>query len=100
MASWTVERSALGNSRQRCKGRSVEQRLPDLTKVSPGRRHRRPHRLSPNYTELEYDIAGSLGKTRLPFLAPEEFPVPAHLIESDRSEEHTSELQSPCNLVC
>src|SRR5256885_3228864 len=25
--------------------------------------------------------------------------VPHHL-EADRSEEHTSELQSPCNLVC
>src|SRR5256885_10014782 len=25
-------------------------------------------------------------------------PAPAHL--ADRSEEHTSELQSPCNLVC
>src|SRR5256885_10742298 len=23
-----------------------------------------------------------------------------HLVELDRSEEHTSELQSPCNLVC
>src|SRR2546426_4692227 len=23
-----------------------------------------------------------------------------HVLEEDRSEEHTSELQSPCNLVC
>src|SRR5256885_9265839 len=23
-----------------------------------------------------------------------------HVVERDRSEEHTSELQSPCNLVC
>src|SRR2546426_3586328 len=26
--------------------------------------------------------------------------VKPHLAPSDRSEEHTSELQSPCNLVC
>src|SRR2546426_5715631 len=25
---------------------------------------------------------------------------PAHKPQGDRSEEHTSELQSPCNLVC
>src|SRR5256885_6877351 len=25
---------------------------------------------------------------------------PEDLLKSDRSEEHTSELQSPCNLVC
>src|SRR5256885_4129905 len=27
-------------------------------------------------------------------------PMPTHEIHSPRSEEHTSELQSPCNLVC
>src|SRR5256885_13310323 len=26
--------------------------------------------------------------------------APAHAVASRRSEEHTSELQSPCNLVC
>src|SRR2546426_8455041 len=28
------------------------------------------------------------------------FPFPPCLFPDDRSEEHTSELQSPCNLVC
>src|SRR5256885_8329301 len=27
-------------------------------------------------------------------------PIREHLLGGDRSEEHTSELQSPCNLVC
>src|SRR2546426_7509196 len=27
-------------------------------------------------------------------------PIPDERLESVRSEEHTSELQSPCNLVC
>src|SRR5205807_8372147 len=31
---------------------------------------------------------------------PVEHPGPADLVRSARSEEHTSELQSPCNLVC
>src|SRR2546426_3409764 len=30
----------------------------------------------------------------------EEPEVPAHGVHLQRSEEHTSELQSPCNLVC
>src|SRR2546426_9724998 len=29
-----------------------------------------------------------------------EAPVPVVRLERERSEEHTSELQSPCNLVC
>src|SRR2546426_2571143 len=29
-----------------------------------------------------------------------EWPVSPHVLVSPRSEEHTSELQSPCNLVC
>src|SRR5256885_4413533 len=32
------------------------------------------------------------------FVAPFEYPLSAD--PGDRSEEHTSELQSPCNLVC
>src|SRR5256885_7382675 len=37
-------------------------------------------------------MAGLLGLGN--YKSPESLPVP------DRSEEHTSELQSPCNLVC
>src|SRR5256885_9900778 len=29
-----------------------------------------------------------------------EYIGPARVLQPDRSEEHTSELQSPCNLVC
>src|SRR5256885_9104159 len=34
------------------------------------------------------------------FLARTILRATAHAVASDRSEEHTSELQSPCNLVC
>src|SRR5256885_7400069 len=33
-------------------------------------------------------------------LVPEGFERPHHALHITRSEEHTSELQSPCNLVC
>ena len=36
-----------------------------------------------SYTEQEYDAALATDKPRLMFLAPENFPLPAHLIESD-----------------
>jgi hypothetical protein len=36
-----------------------------------------------SYTELEYDKAVALGKPIFLFLAPEDFPLPASLIESD-----------------
>src|SRR5256885_11846922 len=40
----------------------------------------------------------------LPRVAPPRLSAPAHFMEGGnsqiRSEEHTSELQSPCNLVC
>src|SRR2546426_7682087 len=36
----------------------------------------------------------------LEFLDVTEDVVPAAAVEARRSEEHTSELQSPCNLVC
>src|SRR5256885_3256591 len=38
----------------------------------------------------------------LPFLsnAPREIVLPLEIFFGLRSEEHTSELQSPCNLVC
>src|SRR5205807_4334758 len=40
--------------------------------------------------------AGRLERLRL----PEGVRVDSGMREGDRSEEHTSELQSPCNLVC
>jgi hypothetical protein len=40
-----------------------------------------------SYSEMEYDIAERLGKKRLMFLAPEDFPVQAHFIESDVQRE-------------
>jgi tetratricopeptide (TPR) repeat protein len=36
-----------------------------------------------SYTEQEYDAAIATGKPRLMFLAPEDFPLPAHLVEPD-----------------
>jgi tetratricopeptide (TPR) repeat protein len=36
-----------------------------------------------SYTEQEYDAAIATDKPRLMFLAPEDFPLPAYLIESD-----------------
>src|SRR2546426_5556405 len=45
------------------------------------------------------------GRPRAPYSAPLGPPppsrrTPSSRAASDRSEEHTSELQSPCNLVC
>src|SRR5256885_10767082 len=48
------------------------------------------------WDELEVEIDGAAGRQRVvgdPVLA-------TFLRPDDRSEEHTSELQSPCNLVC
>src|SRR5256885_15656577 len=59
------------------------------------------HDALPIYRGAEADpdtqppLAGGLLRRLLP-LARRHRPKPAH----DRSEEHTSELQSPCNLVC
>src|SRR5256885_10580579 len=56
-------------------------------------------------------VLGRTGQSCLPRLLPVEAPLPRGLCEGTRhcmeergrcvrSEEHTSELQSPCNLVC
>src|SRR2546426_6316736 len=45
-----------------------------------------------NWTVLELRLAGALRLKRR--------PVAVSFLEAPRSEEHTSELQSPCNLVC
>ena len=42
-----------------------------------------PKGSSKSYTEQEYDAAVAAGKPRLMFLAPEDFPLPSSLIESD-----------------
>src|SRR5256885_6272801 len=41
-----------------------------------------------------------LGKTSLAYIVREELGVGLRTVAGPRSEEHTSELQSPCNLVC
>jgi Domain of unknown function (DUF4062) len=43
-----------------------------------------------SYTEREYDAAVSAAKPRRLFVAPDDFPLPANLIESDdkRTEQH------------
>src|SRR2546426_9016040 len=56
------------------------------------------------YTTLFRSLAGFKRGPRTTFLVHGE-PAAAtamkdHIIVSHRSEEHTSELQSPCNLVC
>src|SRR5256885_9328296 len=49
-----------------------------------------------SYTTQQGDIGGSAG-----FLSPDHIRDFRQVKEpADRSEEHTSELQSPCNLVC
>jgi Domain of unknown function (DUF4062) len=45
------------------------------------------HNSGKSYSEMEYDAAGELGIPRLMFLAPADFPVQAHLIESDLMRE-------------
>src|SRR5256885_12831016 len=55
------------------------------------------------------DLAGRLGIARVEseledlafqVLEPEQYTWVHEQVEAERSEEHTSELQSPCNLVC
>lgn len=47
-----------------------------------------------SYSESEYDAAVEAGKDILAFLAPEEFPVPANLIEGDDLREKQSGFRS------
>src|SRR2546426_3868219 len=54
------------------------------------------------------DLAGCVGEVEVLFVGPVAFVTNVHVKERAgnstfdgfRSEEHTSELQSPCNLVC
>jgi hypothetical protein len=44
-----------------------------------------PPRSEQSFTEREYDAAVRGSKPRLMFLAPEDFPLPANLVESDET---------------
>src|SRR2546426_1429087 len=53
------------------------------------------------YTTLFRSCTARTGLCRyMPASFAKSFPVPIGTTPSARSEEHTSELQSPCNLVC
>src|SRR5256885_11222334 len=56
-----------------------------------------PHELPSDFLEgvRRYKFRGSSGKVNLALDA-----LPNFMCLPGRSEEHTSELQSPCNLVC
>lgn len=47
-----------------------------------------------SYTEHEYDIAVRANKRCLMFVAPEEFTMPAHLIESDELRAKQSQFRA------
>src|SRR2546426_9156236 len=56
--------------------------------------------ISPGY-EVEPERAGIYDDANYEsFADPMDAARGADLVTTDRSEEHTSELQSPCNLVC
>src|SRR5256885_11537880 len=57
------------------------------------------------YTTLFRSPECRIRQQRQPGIAPQcrrqcPLPPPVHAVQRQRSEEHTSELQSPCNLVC
>ncbi len=52
-----------------------------------------PKRRKLSYTEREYKAAVAMKRPRLMFLAPEEFPVPAHWIESDAKRKRQRALR-------
>src|SRR2546426_4659017 len=54
---------------------------------------------------LHTPLVGPLSLVSLPVVGPDDKPLKGHSwigqeLSFARSEEHTSELQSPCNLVC
>jgi tetratricopeptide (TPR) repeat protein len=55
----------------------------DLFIILIGFLHGNPEGGERSYTELEYDAAVDLNKPRILFLASDDFPLPANLIESD-----------------
>src|SRR2546426_9139729 len=52
-----------------------------------------------SHARLHHEIE-SLAKTVIGKTQQVELDFPITVLARDRSEEHTSELQSPCNLVC
>src|SRR5256885_6903107 len=60
---------------------------------------RRPPRSTPFPTRRSSDLGNQRLRADFPGLMPDQDSV-AHVQVQSRSEEHTSELQSPCNLVC
>src|SRR2546426_9332920 len=63
-----------------------------LCGVAPGVRH-----LADRISDTVTRAFGLRGVNGIDFVARGGVPYP---VEVNRSEEHTSELQSPCNLVC
>src|SRR5256885_11445864 len=65
---------------------------------------RRPPRSTPFPTRRSSDLGRYDDDQKAPLRQPHEFDVLEHRgaarHQHHRSEEHTSELQSPCNLVC
>src|SRR5256885_6236127 len=59
-------------------------------------------RRPPRSTLFPYTTLFRSACSRLPFLSPQEqgLGLSCGRTPTTRSEEHTSELQSPCNLVC
>ena len=56
-----------------------------------------PPRSEQSFTEREYDAAVSDSKPRLMFLAPEDFPLPANLVESDEKRAKQRQFRERVN---
>src|SRR5205807_8984813 len=71
--------------------------------AADGRRARRDGRTdgAPDHAPARRPGADGRGRDApLATLRPRRHPLGIELVHAVRSEEHTSELQSPCNLVC
>src|SRR2546426_10514964 len=56
------------------------------------------HDALPIWADLEYDLPDPSERQRIDEIIFQE--LVKGVLRTERSEEHTSELQSPCNLVC
>src|SRR2546426_8834658 len=77
------------DSRERPRGDPVDEDRPDH-EVRRERADERPSGTGPVVHDRDF-------RTRA---ARNDLPYHVHHLRDTRSEEHTSELQSPCNLVC